>query len=372
MPTSLGRTRRVLTAGVVATITVLAAACSSPTSGGSDPDKPEAEPTETVTPQEAQQVWSVPAGVNQPQQTTARYWTSAHRFFQDEAVLGGELIIRDGRTGKEVTTALDDFVCAQTHLDPEDEMMVALVAPRGTAHLTMEGWGGQPLQSDGLLPSTCTQLVAVRLATGDVAWRRDLEQVDTIRGSSLDLHDDVLHVNGYEQPTRCFALSEGTPRPCGPSTPAVLLDELGQTMDDPVLDPLATARGVSVFVATTMDGAPQTGRVHDTATGEFLWDRYLEPDPEPEPGFYQGDLLAFDDHGMLRFSYAGEDRSVLVVTRIDERTGEDVGEVGRLEDVVFRGQVGGVTIVGGLRRGDFVPPLKGYRFDDCGRDCTGA
>lgn len=374
MPTTLGPRPRRAPGALAALVVALSVALTGCLSGTA----PEKE-TAPGAPQEAQRVWSVPSTHIAPvDTTTGRFWTSTPLWSdgawedEDTRMFSTGLAIHDSWTGAEVPSPVDDFVCTQTRLDPGDEVTVLLLATRGREHTRTGAWRLASEWASSWVAPNCTELVAVRLSTGDVVWRRTLDQVDGVMRRSLDMHEDALHISTYDLPTRCFGLRDGATVPCGPSRPTAMRDKHGDPLDETVELPevLATDRGVTVILIRHR-GAPFVVHAFDTASGEWLWDAALETDPTPERGWDRTSTYAFGDEGLLRFTYEGEDLSVLVVSRVDERTGETLGEVGRIEDVVFRGQSGATTIVGGLPRGKFVPPLKGYRFDGCGRACSG-
>ncbi len=95
-------------------------------------------------------------------------------------------------------------------------------------------------------------------------------------------------------------------------------------------------------------------RAQDLETGQTLWEDSLDPDPTGDEYWRRTETYAATSDSLLHIRYefeahGGDDSlwpTFAFISRVDPRTGEELGQVGRVTGGLFLAQVGDMAVMG--------------------------
>lgn len=367
---------------VAAVLAVLVSACSAGAGDGASDSRDETPESARTVP-ELEREWQVTSYATIPQSWNERYWLSDYRLTSLDASgmtsIGTGLKMFDALTGKRIKLDLGGHACDVPEVRPGDTHAVVRVSaqPPDTFYSKAEHFAGERLTP----PRRCDGLAVLDLTTGRKAWGWPTGSKGDFRYQGHAF--GAVMVRFADGRPGCFDLADGRAlsvdfdEKCVVGKPYLtpLLDEHGTPLKKLAeQEEVGRIDGV-LLVRGQLPSGQSLVRAHDLETGLTLWVDEVDPDPNGYSAWNRAETYATSPESLLRIRYEFEpdedDPSQHVptyafISRVDPRTGEEIEQVGKVEQGLFLAQVGATAVMGVDQDLGMGAHLAGFRIPTAG------
>ncbi|HXH77365.1 hypothetical protein [Nocardioides sp.] len=335
--------------------------------GSGDPgssDGPKAVP-------ELERQWEMSSLGTIPQSWNEHSWLSDSSYKNPTESGGGTLRLFDAQSGEQVTFSVGGYECGGTSLALGDTHFTLVT----TDEVPEDDYG--PVGSSYMYPGDapdCSGLTVYDASTGRTAWEVPVGTGPSILDTSINGNAVIVSYDDHDQ--ACFNREDGSPLSvaddadcAGPEPLPRITDEQGGRVRER-RDRIEIAELDGVVLVTEYTRSPLV-RAYDRETGRTLWVNEVDPDPTGDQTWTRTETYASTSDSLLHIRYEFEEQegkdslpvpTFAFISRVDPRTGEELGPVGKVAGGLFLAQVGDIAVMGVDQEDGLDAQLAGFRI----------